>query len=54
MRLVSLRTPQTPNERLVSHTLKTLWVAEIKWLTQESFGLKPDRVLIWAWGCLLP
>ena len=43
----SRKTPQTFNDGLASNALKILWVIEITyWLTQESFGLKPD------WGLL--
>ena len=37
---------RTSNDGLPSNALKILWVIEISWWTQESFGLKPDWVLL--------
>ena len=42
----SKKTPRTSNEGLSTNAVKILWVIEISWLTQESFGLKPDWVLL--------
>ena len=39
-------TPQTSNEEFSSNALKILRVIEKSWLTQESFGLKPNWVLL--------
>ena len=37
---------KTSNDRLALNALKILWVIEISWLTQESFGLSPDWILL--------
>ena len=39
-------TPWSSNERFSSNALKTLWAIEISWLTQNSFDLKLDWLLL--------
>ena len=36
----------TSNKELASNALKILWPIQTSWLTQESFGLKPEWVLL--------
>ena len=43
MPLKSKKTPRTSNDGLAP-SAKKHWVIEISWLTQESFGLKPDLI----------
>ena len=43
MYLISLR---RQHELLIMNYRQILWVIEISWLTQKSFGLKPEWVLL--------